>query len=49
MRLYFAQRGTGDVGPAVEREDAVVLPREGKLRERDYFSIFGKLEVPRTC
>lgn len=49
LRLYFAERGTGDVGPAVEREDGVVLPREGKLRERDYFSIFGKLAVPRTC
>jgi hypothetical protein len=49
IRLYFAERGTGDVGPAVEREDGVVLPREGKLRERDYFSIFGKLAVPRTC
>jgi hypothetical protein len=48
-RLYFAERGTGDVGPAVEREDGVILLREGKLRERDYFSIFGKLAVPRTC
>ena len=49
MRLYFAQRGTGDVGPGVEREDGRVLLREGKLRERDYFSLFGKLKVPRTC
>jgi len=49
MRLYFAERGTGDVGPGVEREDGMVLVREGKLRERDYFSIFGKLDVPRTC
>jgi hypothetical protein len=49
LRLYFAERGTGDVGPGVEREDGMVLLREGKLRERDYFSIFGKLKVPRTC
>lgn len=49
MRLYFAERGTGDVGLGVEREDGVVLLREGKLRERDYFSIFGKLKVPRAC
>lgn len=49
MRVYFAERGTGDVGTAVEREDGMVLLREGKLRERDYFSIFGKLDVPRTC
>ena len=48
LRLYFAERGTGDVGPAVEREDGVVLLREGKCRERDYFSIFGKLEAPRA-
>jgi hypothetical protein len=49
MRLYFAVRGTGEVGPAVEREDGVVLEQEGQLRERAYFSLFGKLAVPRTC
>src|SRR5215207_10882010 len=49
MKLYFAQRGTGDVGPAVTRADGVLLPREQRLRERDYFSLFGKFAVPRTC
>ena len=49
MQLYFAQRGTGDVGPAVTRADGVVLPREQTLRGRDYFSLFGKFAVPRTC
>jgi hypothetical protein len=49
MKLYFAQRGTGDMGPAVTRVDGVLLPREQKLRGRDYYSIFGKLKVPRTC
>ena len=49
MKLYFAQRGTGDVGPAVTRADGVLLPREQKLRGRDYFSIFGKFKVARTC
>jgi len=49
MGLYFAERGTGEVGPAVEREDGVVWLREGKCRDRDSFSIFGKLAVPRTC
>lgn len=49
LRLYFAERGTGEVGPAVEREDGEVLLREGQLRDRDYFSLFGKLAVPRTC
>jgi hypothetical protein len=49
MKLYFAQRGTGDVGPAVRRADGVLLPQEQKLRGRDYFSIFGKFKVARTC
>jgi hypothetical protein len=49
MQLYFAQRGTGDVGPAVTRADGMVLPREQTLRGRDYFSLFGKFAVPRTC
>src|SRR6267142_2958493 len=49
MKLYFAQRGTGDVGPAVTRADGVILPREKQLRGRDYFSLFGKFAVPRTC
>jgi hypothetical protein len=49
MKAYFAERGTGDVGPTVVREDGRVLDRESKLRGRDYFSIFGKFDVPRTC
>jgi hypothetical protein len=49
MKLYFAQRGPGDVGPAVTRADGLLLPREQKLRGRDYFSIFGKFKVARTC
>src|SRR2546421_13003887 len=42
MKLYFAQRGTGDVGAAIRRADDVLLPRETQLRGRDYFSLFGK-------
>ena len=49
MKLYFAQRGTGDVGPAVTRADGMLLPREQTLRGQDYFSIFGKFKVARTC
>jgi hypothetical protein len=49
MKLYFAQRGTGDVGPAVTRADGMILPREQKLRGRDYCSRFGKFAVARTC
>ena len=49
MKLYFAQRGTGDVGPAVTRADGMLLPREQTLRGRDYCSIFGTFKVARTC
>jgi hypothetical protein len=49
MKLYFAQRGTGDVGPAITRADGVLLAREQKLRGRDYFSLFGKFAVAWTC
>ena len=49
MQLDFAQRGTGDMGPAVTRADGGVLLREQTLRGRDYFSLFGKFAVPRTC
>jgi hypothetical protein len=49
MNLYFAQRGTGDVGPAITRADNVRLPRETQLRGRDYFSLVGKFAVARTC
>jgi hypothetical protein len=49
MKLYFAQRGTGDVGPAVTRADGMLLPREQTLRGRDSCSLFGKFKVARTC
>src|SRR5438128_11804077 len=49
MKLYFAQRGTGDIGPAIARADGVILPREQTLRGRDYFSLFGTFAVARTC
>jgi hypothetical protein len=49
MQLYFAQRGTGDVGPAIRRADGEMLPREKPLRGRDYLSIFGTFKVARTC
>ena len=39
MKLYFAQCGTGDVGPAVTRADGVFLPREKPLRGREYCSL----------
>ena len=36
-------------GPAVTRADGILLPREPKLRGRDYCSLFGKFTVARTC
>ena len=49
MQRYFAQRGTGEVGPAITQADGGVLPREPKLRRRDYCSRFGTFAVARTC
>jgi hypothetical protein len=49
MKLDFAQRGTGDVGPAITRADGVRLPLEQTLRGRDYFSLFGTFAVARSC
>jgi hypothetical protein len=48
MQRYFAQRGTGDVGPAITRADGVLRPREQQLRGRAYCSLFGTFAVPRT-
>jgi hypothetical protein len=49
MKLYCAQCGTGDVGPAVTRADGVFLPREKPWRGRAYFSLFGTVAVARSC
>jgi hypothetical protein len=49
MQRSFAQRGTGAVGPAVTRDDGVLLPREQQLRARDDCSLFGTCAVARTC
>lgn len=48
MKAYFAEKGTGDIGEEIEIEPGVILKRESSLRGRDYFSVFGKLKVPRT-
>ena len=49
MKRSFAQRGTGDVGPAVPRVDGRLLPREKQLRGRDDFALFGTFAGARTC
>ena len=47
MQRSFAQRGTGDGGPAVTRADGVLLPWEPTLRARDYGSLFGQFPLAR--
>lgn len=49
MKAYFAEKGTGDVGKAIRREDGEVLKKESGLRPCGYTSIFGAFSVPRTC
>jgi hypothetical protein len=49
MKGYFAEKGTGDVGDVLELEDGTILKKEKRLLNQNYFSVFGKLGVPRTC
>jgi len=49
MKGYFAEKGTGDVGNVLELEDQTTLKKEKRLLWKNYFSVFGKLTVPRTC
>jgi hypothetical protein len=49
MQYFFSQKGTGDVGPELKLDNDRILKKEAGLRERHYFSIFGKFKVPRTC
>jgi hypothetical protein len=48
MEHYFARKGTGDIGKELELEDGTVLTKESTLRSRNYFSVFGKIKVPRS-
>ena len=49
MKGYFAEKGTGDVGNGLELKDGTILKKEKRLLWKNYFSIFGKLGVPRSC
>lgn len=49
MQCYFAAKGTGDMGPELCSENEEVFKREGSLRGKSYFSIFGKFKIARTC
>lgn len=48
MKCYFAAKGTGDVGASYITENKSVLKKDSQLRGRQYFSVFGKLTVPRS-
>ncbi len=48
MKCYFASKGTGDVGKTIETSDGITMQRYNQVRSRKYFSIFGKLDIPRT-
>jgi len=48
MKCYFAAKGTGDVGPFYPTESKGILKKDSQLRGRQYFSVFGKLTVPRS-
>lgn len=48
MQCYFAEKGTGDVGNQVVLDNGVTLKKQSQLKPSQYFSVFGKLSVPRT-
>ncbi len=48
MQCYFAQKGTGDIGPVLDI-NGQLFEKENRLYKRDCFSIFGKFGVPRAC
>ncbi len=48
MKCYFAEKGTGDIGAELALDNGTVLKKESTLRSRNYFSVFGKIKVPRT-
>lgn len=47
MKQFFGRVGTGDVGKELLDCDGILRRQKG-LQPRDYFSIFGKFEVPRS-
>lgn len=49
MKGYFAKKGTGDIGDVLQLEDGPALKKEKRLLKKNYFSVFGKLAVPRAC
>jgi hypothetical protein len=48
MKLYFAEKGTGDHGENLIHDDQFYRRQPG-FRDRRYASIFGPLDIARTC
>jgi hypothetical protein len=48
LETYFSAKGTGDKGKTLEVESGI-YHRESRLYPRQYYSIFGKIKVKRTC
>ena len=49
LKAYFASVGTGDVSSELLLEDGTLMKKQPGLCGRNYFSVFGKIKVPRTC
>jgi len=48
MKCYFAEKGTGDIGAELPLDNGAILKKISTLRGHEYFSVFGKIKVPRT-
>jgi hypothetical protein len=48
LKLYFADKGTGDHGENLIHDDQFYRRQPG-FRDRQYASIFGSLDIARTC
>ena len=49
LKAYFAVKGTGDIGSELVLSNGMKLKKQSVFSGRNYFSIFGKLKVARTC
>jgi len=47
--LFFAHKGTGDKGEMLTMADGTILKKQQQLCKKDYYSVFGKIPIPRTC
>ncbi len=47
LELFFASKGVGDVGEEL-LENGATFKKQPVLRGRDYYSVFGKIKIPRA-